>query len=98
MRLSHRCLVYSSTVVRGASVLLARARPADFDHSTVCLLLCGTQLSVDESKCSRHTRGNAIQSDSARACRPNQETTSRQRYKPGRVGTSLWIEPHRNGI
>src|ERR1700687_6236247 len=34
MRLSHRCLVYASTVVRGASVLLARARPADIHHST----------------------------------------------------------------
>src|ERR1700726_1878533 len=34
MRLSHRCLVYASTVVRGASVLQARARPADVDHST----------------------------------------------------------------
>src|ERR1700687_1751530 len=34
MRLSHRCLVYASTVVRGASVLLARARPAEVHHIT----------------------------------------------------------------
>src|SRR5258708_39483422 len=43
MRLSHRCLVYSSTVVRGAFVLQARARPATSECSTLCYQLLATQ-------------------------------------------------------